>query len=78
MQIMPSTDAATARAVSQLGNLRRSVQVASKLINDLDSYLRAMCRTTRSGSKFVHRAYNVGIAYIYDAIRLAKKYGLDP
>ncbi len=39
-----------------------------------------MCRTTRNGSKFVDiAAYNVGIAHVYDAIKLwQKKYNLDP
>ena len=47
----------------------------------LDSGLRLgeICaETTRNGLKFVIAAYNVGIAHVYDAIALAKKYNLDP
>ncbi len=52
--------------------------MASKLINDLDSYLVKYVPNDKERLKFVIAAYNVGIAHVYDAIALAKKYNLDP
>lgn len=78
MQIMPSTARGYRTSVSQLGNPETSVKVASKLINDLDSYLVKYVPNDKERLKFVIAAYNVGIAHVYDAIALAKKYNLDP
>lgn len=78
MQIMPSTARGYRTNVSQLGNPEVSVKVASQLIKDLDSYLVKYVPNDKERLKFVIAAYNVGIAHIYDAIALAKKYGLDP
>lgn len=78
MQIMPSTARGYNTPVSRLNNPETSVQVATKLINDLDSYLVDYVPNDRERLKFVIAAYNVGIAHVYDAIRLARKYGLDP
>ena len=55
-----------------------SVKVASLLLDDLDGYLRKYVPSDKERIKFVIAAYNVGIAHVYDAIALAKKYGLDP
>lgn len=78
MQIMPSTARGYRTSVSQLGNPETSVKVASKLINDLDSYLLKYVPNDKERLKFVIAAYNVGIAHVYDAIALAEKYNLDP
>lgn len=78
MQIMPSTARGYKTKVSQLGNPETSVKVASQLINDLDSYLVKYVPNDKERLKFVIAAYNVGIAHVYDAIALAKKYNLDP
>ena len=78
MQIMPSTARGYRTSVSQLGNPETSVKVASKLINDLDSYLLKYVPNDKERLKFVIAAYNVGIAHVYDAIALAEKYDLDP
>lgn len=78
MQIMPSTARGYRTKVSQLGNPETSVKVASQLINDLDSYLMKYVPNDKERLKFVIAAYNVGIAHVYDAIALAKKYNLDP
>ena len=78
MQIMPSTARGYRTSVSQLGNPETSVKVASQLINDLDSYLVKYVPNDKERLKFVIAAYNVGIAHVYDAIALAKKYDLDP
>ncbi|MDE6041419.1 MAG: transglycosylase SLT domain-containing protein [Muribaculaceae bacterium] len=78
MQIMPSTARGYRTAVSKLNNPETSLSVATRLINDLDSYLVKYVPNDKERLKFVIAAYNVGIAHVYDAIALAKKYGLDP
>lgn len=78
MQIMPSTARGYKTAVSKLNDPETSVKVASALINDLDAYLKKYVPNDRERLKFVIAAYNVGIAHVYDAIRLAEKYGLNP
>ena len=78
MQIMPATARGYRTPVSKLNNPETSVKVASALINDLDGYLKKYVPNDKERIKFVIAAYNVGIAHVYDAIRLAEKYGLDP
>lgn len=78
MQIMPSTSRGYRTSVARLGNPETSVDVATKLINDLDSYLVKYVPNDKERLKFVIAAYNVGIAHVYDAIALARKYGLNP
>lgn len=78
MQIMPATARGYRTPVSSLNNPETSVKVASKLIADLDKYLTKYVPNDSERLKFVIAAYNVGIAHVYDAIALAKKYGLDP
>ncbi len=78
MQIMPVTARGYNTSVNSLNNPEISVKVATKLINDLDRYLVRYVPNDNERLKFVIAAYNVGIAHIFDAIRLAGKYGLDP
>ena len=78
MQIMPRTARGYNTKVSQLNNPEVSVRVATKLIGDLDRYLQKYVPNDNERIKFVIAAYNVGIAHVYDAIALARKYGLDP
>ncbi|MDE6574291.1 MAG: transglycosylase SLT domain-containing protein [Muribaculaceae bacterium] len=78
MQIMPATARGYRTSVSQLGNPEVSVKVATQLLADLDSYLLKYVPDDKERLKFVIAAYNVGIAHVYDAIALAKKYGLNP
>lgn len=78
MQIMPRTARGYKTKVSQLNNPEVSVKVATELLDDLDSYLLKYVPNDKERLKFVIAAYNCGIAHVYDAIRLAEKYGLDP
>lgn len=78
MQVMPSTARGYRTNPRNLNNPETSLKVASALINDLDKYLKPHVPSDGERLKFVIAAYNVGIAHIYDAIALAKKYGLDP
>ena len=78
MQIMPATARGYRTKVSQLNNPETSVKVATQLLDDLDGYLLKHVPNDAERRKFVIAAYNVGIAHVYDAIALAKKYGLNP
>lgn len=78
MQIMPRTARGYRTSVSQLNNPETSVKVATKLLDDIDSYLIKYVPNDKERLKFVIAAYNVGIAHVYDAIALADKYGLNP
>lgn len=78
MQIMPRTARGYQTSVGQLNNPETSVRVASRLLKDLNRYLSPYVPDERERLKFVIAAYNGGIAHVYDAIALAKKYGYDP
>ncbi len=78
MQIMPATARGYRTKVSQLNNPETSVKVATQLLDDLDGYMLKHVPNDAERRKFVIAAYNVGIAHVYDAIALAKKYGLNP
>ena len=78
MQIMPRTARGYNTKVSELGKPEVSVRVASQLLKDLDRYLKNLVPNDKERLKFVIAAYNVGIAHVYDAIALAKKYGYNP
>lgn len=78
MQIMPRTGRGYGAPLRSLNNPETSVKVAAKLLKDLDRYLLDYVPNDKERVKFVIGAYNVGIAHVYDAIRLAEKYGLDP
>lgn len=78
MQIMPATARGYKTKVKDLNNPEVSVRVAAQLLKDLDRYLKKYVPNDKERLKFVIAAYNVGIAHVYDAIALAKKYGYDP
>lgn len=78
MQIMPQTARGYKTTVAQLANPDTNVKVATRLIDDLDRYLRPYVPSDSERLKFVMAAYNVGIAHVLDAIALSKKYGFDP
>lgn len=78
MQIMPSTARGYGYKVGQLSNPDTSVRIAARINKDIDGYLIDLVPNDNERIKFALAAYNCGIAHIYDAIALAKKYGLDP
>lgn len=78
MQVMPKTARGYKTNPNSLNNPETSVKVATALINDLDEYLKPLVPADGERQKFVIAAYNVGIAHIYDAIRLAQTHGYDP
>lgn len=78
MQVMPATGRGYGAKTTSLNNPEVSVRVASRLLSDLNRYLINLVPNDKEREKFIIAAYNCGIAHIYDAIALAKKYGLDP
>lgn len=78
MQIMPRTGRGYGANVMSLNDPEVSVRVATRLIADLNRYLIDLVPNDKERRKFILAAYNCGIAHVYDAIALAKKYGYDP
>lgn len=78
MQIMPRTARGYRTPVSQLNNPETSIRVATRLLDDLDRQLKPYVPNDRERLKFVIGSYNVGIAHVLDAMRLSKKYGMNP
>lgn len=78
MQIMPRTANAYGLPASQITNPEANIKTAVAIIKDLDNSLKKHVPDPTERSKFVLAAYNSGIAHIYDAIALAKKYGKNP
>lgn len=78
MQLMPGTAAAYGLPLSEIADPESNIKAATKSIADLDKNLRRFVTDPEERIKFVLAAYNSGIAHIYDAIALAKKYGKNP
>lgn len=78
MQIMPATARGYGVATSKLYDPETSVRTATRLIADLDKWLTPRIPDREERQRFILAAYNGGIAHIYDAIALARKYGMDP
>ncbi|MDE6826996.1 MAG: transglycosylase SLT domain-containing protein [Paramuribaculum sp.] len=78
MQIMPATARGYGVSPSQLDDPETSIRVAVRLIADLDKWLKSRIPDDRERIKFILAAYNGGIAHVYDAIALARKYKMDP
>ena len=78
MQLMPGTARAYGLSPEQLTDNNISVEVAVKILRDLDRSLATTVKNRHERAKFVMGAYNSGLAHILDAIALARKYGLDP
>lgn len=77
-QIMPRTANAYGLPASQITNPEANIKTAVAIIKDLDNSLKKHVPDPTERRKFVLAAYNSGIAHIYDAIALAKKYGKNP
>ncbi len=78
MQIMPATARAFGLSENEITNPERNIATAVKIIKSLDRSLSKHVLDSVERQKFVIAAYNSGIAHIYDAIALAKKYGKNP
>lgn len=78
MQIMPKTAKGYGQTAKSVMKNDVAIETALKLLKDLDKQLAAKVPDENERKKFVIAAYNSGIAHVYDAINLAKKYGLNP
>lgn len=78
MQIMPKTAKGYGQTAKSVMKNDVAIETALKLLRDLDKQLASKVPDEKERKKFVIAAYNSGIAHVYDAINLAKKYGLDP
>ena len=78
MQVMPGVGRSYGASRSQLADPDKSVEVAVKILNGIDAYLKPRVHNREERLKFVLAAYNAGIGHVADAMALAKKYGKDP
>ena len=77
MQIMPGTARAYGLPMERITNPEENIKTATRIIRDLNKSLSSRVKDPEERKKFIVAAYNSGIAHIYDAIALAKKYGKD-
>lgn len=78
MQIMPGTARSYGLGPEKIANPEANISTAARIISDLDKSLSKYVKDPEERLKFVVAAYNSGLAHIYDAIALAKKYGKNP
>jgi membrane-bound lytic murein transglycosylase F len=76
MQMMPGT--AEKYGIDATSTASEQIEAGARFIRRLDKELQDDVTDPGERMKFVLGAYNVGIAHIFDARRLAKKYGRDP
>lgn len=78
MQLMPGTARNYGLSPEEITNPEKNIEAATKSIRDLNKSLKKYVPDDAERIKFILAAYNSGIAHIYDAIALAKKYGKNP
>ena len=78
MQIMPGTARSYGVTDETIADPEVSISTASKIIAALDKRLADYVPDKEERLKFIVAAYNSGLAHIYDAIALARKYGKNP
>lgn len=76
MQLMPGT--AQLYGVDSLSSPAENVVAGIKYLKMLDDRFKDIVHDPDERTKFVLAAYNAGIAHVFDARRLAEKYGRDP
>lgn len=77
MQLMPATARANGLDMNRISYNEPNIATAVKVIASLDRSLSHYVADKEERKKFVVAAYNSGLAHIIDAIRLAKKLGID-
>ena len=78
MQIMPNTARHFGLKRSEATSASRSIETAIKVLDAFDRMIAPEVPDPIERQKFVMASYNAGAGHVLDAIRLAKKYGLDP
>jgi len=73
---MPAT--AEKFGVDTLSPPVENIEAGVKFLKWLDAQFEEMIEDERERQKFVMAAYNVGIAHVFDAMRLAEKYDKNP
>lgn len=76
MQLMPAT--AEVYGVDTASSPADQIQAGIRFLRYLDRQMPDEIQDPEERLRFVLAAYNVGIAHIYDARRLAEKHGKDP
>ncbi len=76
MQLMPET--AQSYGIDSLSTPEEQIEAGIKYLGWIDKQMIKKVDDERERIKFVLAAYNVGIAHVFDAMRLADKYGKNP
>jgi membrane-bound lytic murein transglycosylase F len=76
MQLMPGT--AELYGIDSLATPEENIEAGINHLKMLDSRFEDLISDPKERMKFVLAAYNVGIAHVFDARRLAVKYDRDP
>ncbi|MGC9341414.1 MAG: transporter substrate-binding domain-containing protein [Bacteroidales bacterium] len=76
MQLMPNT--ANRFGVDQNSPVSSQIRAGVRFIHWLDQQLDNHIEDENERIKFILASYNVGLGHVYDAMRLAEKYGKDP
>lgn len=76
MQLMPNT--AQRFGASESSTPREQIAAGIRLIKYLDNVFKARVPDTRERQKFILAAYNIGLAHVLDAIKLAEKHDRNP
>lgn len=74
---MPKTARDFGLKKSEMTIPSRSIETAVKILDAYDNIMATVIRDPIERQKFVMASYNAGPGHVLDAIRLAKKYGLD-
>ena len=76
MQLMPRT--AEKYGIDSLSSPGENIIAGVKFLKWLDNQFEDLVEDDQERIKFVMASYNVGIAHVFDAMRLAEKYDKDP
>ncbi len=76
MQMMPAT--MQKMGIDSSASPRQQIRAGIEYIRWLDKQFQPRIEDEEERKKFVLAAYNVGLAHVFDAIRLAEKYDKDP
>lgn len=77
MQVMPGTARGMGIDPSKLTRPDVCIEAGVRLLSNLDKALASRIPDPRARRDFMLASYNAGLGHIYDAIALARKYGLD-
>ena len=76
MQLMPET--MKRFGIDSSASIKEQINAGIEFIKWLDDHYKDKVKDPQERKKFILAAYNVGLAHVNDAMRLAEKYGKDP